>query len=45
MSDLTIDLANYIVEQEPGIDFDAAQDMVLCMDEDSIGALMEEAGL
>ena len=34
MSDLLIDLANYIVENEPSVDFEEAQELVCNMDDE-----------
>jgi len=42
MSDLLIDLANYIVANEPTVDFEEAQELVCNMDDDSLAALINE---
>jgi len=42
MSDLLIDLANYIVENEPSVDFEEAQELVCNMGEELMATLINE---
>lgn len=43
MSDLLIDLSNYIVEQEPSVSFEEAQELIFNMDDNSLAALINAA--
>jgi len=41
MSDLYIDIANYLIELDENLDFDEAQEMVFNMNDDEIAILAD----